>query len=61
MYVADWDNCNISVFTTEGACVTSFGHLGSVDGAFENPWGVCVDKDGLVYVCDFSNKRITII
>ena len=54
VYVADGNSQNISVFTTEGACVTSFGHRGSNEGDFEDPGG----KDGFVYVCDFNNKRI---
>ena len=61
VYVAGWKSHNISVFTTEGAYVTSFGHKGRNEGNFKNSWGVCVDKDGLVYVCDFNNKRIQII
>ena len=60
VYVANWKNHNISVFTTEGAYVTSFGQEGRNEGDFKNPWGVCVVKDGLVYVCDFNNNRVQI-
>ena len=60
VYVADWDKHNISVFTTEGAYVTSFGHRGSNEGDFKCPLGVCVDKDGFVYVSDFSNHKVQI-
>ena len=38
VYVADWNNHYISVFTTEGAYVTLFGQ-------FKHPLGVCVYKD----------------
>ena len=53
-------NC-VSVFTTEGEYVTSFGKCGSGEGDFSYPWGVCVDKDGYVYVCDSFNKRVQML
>lgn len=28
--------------------------------SFEQPWGVCADRDGFVYVCDYMNKRIVV-
>ena len=27
---------------------------------FNSPLGVCVDKDGFVYVCDINNNRVQI-
>ena len=41
VYIANWKNHCISVFTTEGAYVTSFGRWGSEVGDFKHPWGVC--------------------
>ena len=43
---------NISVFTTDGVYVTSFGQCGSNEGDFNFPHSVCVDQDGFVYVTD---------
>ena len=61
VYVANWNNHNVSVFTTEGVYVTSFGgQWGNNEGDFNNPWGVCVDRDGFVYVCDYKNHRIQV-
>ena len=60
VYVVDWNNHDISVFTTEGVYVTSFGQWGGEVGDFDNPWGVFVDKEGFVYVCDYCNNRIQI-
>ena len=48
----------VSVFTTVGDYVTSFGQQGSGDGDFNFPCGVCTDKDGFVYVADYSNNRV---
>ena len=54
IYVADRINCNIAVFTTGGEHVASFGKKGEKNGNFNAPNGVCVDKDGFVYVSDNS-------
>ena len=50
----DNDNHNVSVFTTEGEYVTTFGHKGTGKGEFNIPVTVCVDTHGFVYVCDNS-------
>ena len=60
VYVVDLKNHNVSVFTTKGEYVTSFGQEGSNEGDLKGPWGICVDKDGFVYVGDSSNGRIQI-
>ena len=57
LYVTDVDsgNGNLSIFTTDGEYVTKIGK-----GDFSDPWDVCVDKDGFVYVCDHGNNRVQI-
>ena len=60
VYVADWGGHCVSVFTTEGGYVTSFGQWGGNEGDFDEPSGVCVDKDGFVYVCDGDNNRVQV-
>ena len=60
VYVTDVDLHNVSVFTTEGAYVTSFGHCGSEEGCFDYPHGLCVDRDGFVYVADVNNNRVQV-
>ena len=59
-YVGDYGGHCVSVFTTKGEYVTSFGQYGNDKGDFCGPRGVCVDKDGFVYVCDNDNKRVQI-
>ena len=51
---------NISVFTSQGNFVTSFGVSGKSEGQFKNPYGITVDVDGFVYVCDYGNSRIQV-
>ena len=60
VYVGDGGGHCVSVFTTKGEYVTSFGQYGNDKGDFCAPRGVCVDKDGFVYVCDSANERVQI-
>ena len=58
VYVCNRLFFNISVFTTDGVYVTSFGQYGSNEGDFNYPSCVCVDQDGFVYVTDHNNSRV---
>ena len=52
VYMTEWRNHRVSVFTCEGKFLTSFGSWGNKPGQFKHPCGVTVDKDGVVYVCN---------
>ena len=60
VYVSNREAHSIYVFTTEGEHVTTFGQRGSGEGNLLKPYGVCVDTDGFVYVCDKFNDRVKI-
>ena len=60
VYVSEWGNDRISVFTSDGVFVSSFGSKGSNIDQFNSPYGLAFDKDGFLYVCDFSNKRLVV-
>ena len=60
VYVANYGKHCVSVFTTKGEHVTTFGQGGSGDGDFNGSVGVCADKDGFVCVCDYNNNRVQI-
>ena len=49
VYVADVDLIKTVVFTTEGDYVTTFDFYG----------GTCVNQDGVLYMCDYLNSKIT--
>ena len=49
VYVADYDLRKTVVFTTEGNYVTTFGCYG----------GTCINQDGVLYMCDYDNNKIT--
>jgi DNA-binding beta-propeller fold protein YncE len=58
IYVADFFNHRIQVFTAEGQFVTAFGSQGTGDGQFDRPTGLALDADGDLYVVDFGNNRV---
>ena len=53
-------NHRVSVFTSEGHFLTSFGGRGEGPGEFNFPCGLAVDSSGFVYVCDSFNNRIQV-
>lgn len=62
VYVSDHGSHDVLAYST-----TSTGSDESVaslkkqaEFSFEQPWGICADKDGFVYVCDYMNKRIVV-
>ena len=55
LYVADSNNNRIQKLTTSGEFVSQFRN-----NYLKNPRGVCLDKDGRVYVSSCSNNRICV-
>ena len=60
IYVTNWGKQNVEVYTTMGVHVTSFGQYGKNRGEFRHPYGVHVDKDGFLYICDCNNNRLQV-
>lgn len=58
VYVTNCKGYNVSVFTTAGDYVSSFGRHGEGDGEFVRPVSVCTDLDNFVYVVDILNNRV---
>ena len=50
----------ISVFTSEGQFVTSFGRRKDGQDEPNHPNGLAVDNSGVVYVCDSYNNRVQV-
>ena len=57
VYVSEYGNDRVSVFTLEGQFVTSIGSKGVGPGQFKYPHGLAVDSSGVLYVCD-DNKHV---
>ena len=60
VYVSEWDTGCISVFTAEGEFLTTFGVEGKAEGQFKFPFGLHIDKNDSLLVCDRNNGRIQI-
>ena len=58
VYVADFYNNRVQMFTSEGVFVSLWGTEGAGDGYFRQARAVAVASDGSVYVADYSNNRI---
>ncbi|MES4792607.1 MAG: hypothetical protein C4321_06110 [Chloroflexota bacterium] len=58
LYVCDFGNNKIVVFSPQGQFLTEFGGPGREEGRFDEPWGVNVDRDGFIYVADTRNDRV---
>lgn len=56
--VPEWDDHDVSVFTSEGQFMTSFGTRGEGQGEFKCPRGLAVNNEGVIYVCDYYNNRL---
>src|SRR4051812_25083097 len=60
VYVADFINNRIQVFTADGELLGAWGSTGSSAGQFVNPYDVAVDGSGNVFVADGGNNRIQV-
>ena len=59
IYVADWGNNRVQIFSDDGSIEGSFGEQGSGEGQFDRPTGIAVDAHGDIYVADWGNNRVT--
>ena len=58
VYVSYKCDDNVSVFTTAGHYVTSFGQKGHEEGEFDCPRGICIVQHAIVCVSDCLNNRV---
>lgn len=59
LYVADFISCAVFAFKLNGEFVSKFCKSGSAGDAAQL-WGVALDEDGFVYICDAKNSRILV-
>jgi len=58
IYIADYLDHRIVVYTNSGVYLRHWGSFGSENGQFKTPDGVAVDAGGSVYVADKYNYRV---
>jgi DNA-binding beta-propeller fold protein YncE len=58
LYVTDTGNKRIVVYDTDGIALGEFGGVGFDAGQFDEPVGLAVNADGLLYVADTWNRRV---
>lgn len=58
VFVADFYNDRIQVFSPDGTFLSDYGETGDGPGAFNHAIAVDVAPDGTVFVADFQNNRI---
>jgi len=58
VYVVEYGNHRVSIFSTTGEWLTSFAGLGTKEGELTCPWCIEVAPDGIVYVADTYNHRV---
>jgi hypothetical protein len=60
IYLLDWDDLHVKMFSPEGKLLKTFGEgSGRGVGAFVNPTALSVRPNGEVWVCDPRQRRIT--
>jgi DNA-binding beta-propeller fold protein YncE len=61
VYITDACNHRIVVFKTDGTFVRNMGSAGSALGQFRFPYGLDMDREGRLIVCEFGNNRVQMI
>ncbi|HEY8475848.1 MAG TPA: peptidyl-alpha-hydroxyglycine alpha-amidating lyase family protein [Chloroflexota bacterium] len=61
LYVSDgYQNCRVHHFAPDGTLLHSWGSAGRGPGQFRLVHGICVGRDGRVYVGDRENNRVQV-
>jgi ABC-type Fe3+ transport system permease subunit/DNA-binding beta-propeller fold protein YncE len=58
LFIADSCNHRISVWSLEGRHLRNLGQMGENPGEFRFPYGLDLDRDGMLVVAEFGNNRV---
>ena len=61
MFVADYGNHRVAVFSQDGELIRTIGSQGSGPGQINYPTGVAISPDGELYVSDRNNYRVQVL
>ena len=60
VYVVDSETCSdsysVQVFTAEGEYIRQFGNKGSGEGELNEPKGIAIDSNDIVYISEWKNR-----
>lgn len=60
LYVTDIRRHSISILSSEGQFIRSYGRRGDNESQFMHPRGLTVDDNGFLYICDYGNNRLVV-
>ena len=60
VFVSECDRHCVSVFTSQGEYITSFGTKGAEEGQFNCVYGLSVDQYDSIIESDYNNGRLQI-
>ena len=60
VYVSERDDHCVDIFGSRGEYIASFGSRGAEEGQFDGAYGLHIDRNHRVLVCDYRNGRIQI-
>jgi len=60
VFMADYDNNQVQVYSPVGQLLYTMGTVGSLPGQFSEPAGITVNKTDYVYVADKLNDRVQV-
>lgn len=58
IYVTDYSNNRVQIFSSGGSYIGQWGTYGRGNGQFDGPMGIAIAPNGNVYVADRGNSRI---
>ena len=60
VWVTDTGSNKVLKLSQDGRLLQTIDHAGSKSDHFNHPLGVSVSPEGLVYICDSGNHRVTV-
>ena len=57
-FVCEFGNSRVQIFDHDGKVVEALGGIGGEPGRMNNPWAICLDSKGNLYVADSANHRV---
>ena len=60
IFISEWGNHRVQIFSWEGRYLGSFDGMGSLDSQLKCPPGLSLDSTGNIIVADTGNKQIKI-